>query len=417
MNIFTSYEKLIIKRFLFSKKTDGFISIFSWFSIVGIMIGVAVIIIVMAVMNGFREELTNRLLGINGHLNIYSKNNEIIKGNLNIFESLNLNLDFVPHSQTQALLITDNSSKAVILRGYDNKYLPKDHFLNNKINKGLIFSDNINDIVIGYALANQLGLDINDRIKIAIPKVDKTIFGNIPRFKTLIIKGIFDLGMYEYDQNMVFTHSTIANKLLLLNQGSFNQIEIFLENPFDIDIYQNKLEERISDLNLDLYITSWKDNNRELINALNVEKNVMFLILTLIIIVASMNIISGLIIFVKEKNKDIGILKTIGITNKSLLKIFFSIGLTIGLIGTFFGGVIGILFSFKIKSIQLFFEKIFQTNFFSKEIYYLSNLPAKIDGKEVAYVLLISIIICLVATTFPAYRSIKVDPIKSLKND
>ena len=209
----------------------------------------------------------------------------------------------------------------------------------------------------------------------------------------------------------------IANKLLLLNEGSFNQIEIFLENPFDINIYQNKLEEKISDLNLNLYITSWKDNNRELINALNVEKNVMFLILTLIIIVASMNIISGLIIFVKEKNKDIGILKTIGITNKSLLKIFFSIGLTIGLIGTFFGGVIGILFSFKIKSIQLFFEKIFQTNFFSKEIYYLSNLPAKIDGKEVAYVLLISIIICLVATTFPAYRSIKVDPIKSLKND
>ena len=414
--LFTSYEKLLILRFLYSKKSDGFISIFSWFSIIGITIGVGAIIIVISVMNGFREEITSRLLGINGHLNIYSDQNEILKDELDYFLQLNNNVLLTPLTQTQALLISKDSSKGVFLRGYDLNFISENHFIYNKIKKGKLFS-NKNEIIIGYALAKNLRLKIGDKIKIAIPKTDKTIFGNIPRFKTLNIVGIFNLGMYEYDSNFVFTNSEIANKLILINKESFNKIEVFIDDPNLIEKDQKIINKIINDNNLNFYTENWKQNNSALINALNIEKNVMFLILSLIIIVASMNIISGLIIFVKEKNKDIGILKTLGLSNYSLIKIFISIGFLIGLTGTFFGGLLGILFSTNITSIQNFIEKIFNTNLFSREIYYLSNLPSKLIFIEVFVVLLISIIICLIATTFPAIRSIKIDPIKSLKND
>ena len=415
--LFSSYEILLIKRFLFSKKTDGFISIFSWFSIIGITIGVAAIIIVMAVMNGFREELTSRLLGINGHLNIYSNTGQITKEEVNIIKSDFSDNQLIPLIQTQALVISNEFSKGVFLRGYDNEYLDDLHFLKQNIVEGKLFGNNINDIVIGYVLANKFGLSVGDEIKIAIPKTDNTIFGNIPRFKTLTVSGILNLGMYEYDSSFVFSNISIARKLLVLEDQNFNLIEIFIQSPNNIEIIQDKVNRRIIANNFRLYTSSWKENNSTLINALNVEKNVMFLILTLIILVASMNIISGLIIFVKEKNKDIGILKTIGLSNKSLIKIFLSIGLIIGLIGTIFGGLVGVIFSLNIKSIQFFIENILHTDFFAKEIYYLSNLPSRIDNLEVFYVLIISIIICLIATTIPAYRSMKVDPIKSLKND
>ena len=415
--LFSSYEILLIKRFLFSKKTDGFISIFSWFSIIGITIGVAAIIIVMAVMNGFREELISRLLGINGHLNIYSNSGQITKEEVNIIKSDFSDNQLIPLIQTQALVISNEFSKGVFLRGYDNEYLDDLHFLKQNIVEGKLFGNNINDIVIGYVLANKFGLSVGDEIKIAIPKTDNTIFGNIPRFKTLTVSGILNLGMYEYDSNFVFSNIRIARKLLVLGDQNFNLIEIFIQSPNNIEIIQDKVNRRIIANNFRLYTSSWKENNSTLINALNVEKNVMFLILTLIILVASMNIISGLIIFVKEKNKDIGILKTIGLSNKSLIKIFLSIGLIIGLIGTIFGGLVGVIFSLNIKSIQFFIENILHTDLFAKEIYYLSNLPSRVDNLEVFYVLIISIIICLIATTIPAYRSMKVDPIKSLKND
>ena len=415
--LFSSYEILLIKRFLFSKKTDGFISIFSWFSIIGITIGVAAIIIVMAVMNGFREELISRLLGINGHLNIYSNSGQITKEEVNIIKSDFSDNQLIPLIQTQALVISNEFSKGVFLRGYDNEYLDDLHFLKKNIVEGKLFGNNINDIVIGYVLANKFGLSVGDEIKIAIPKTDNTIFGNIPRFKTLTVSGILNLGMYEYDSSFVFSNISIARKLLVLEDQNFNLIEIFIQSPNNIEIIQDKVNRRIIANNFRLYTSSWKENNSTLINALNVEKNVMFLILTLIILVASMNIISGLIIFVKEKNKDIGILKTIGLSNKSLIKIFLSIGLIIGLIGTIFGGLVGVIFSLNIKSIQFFIEKILNTDLFAKEIYYLSNLPSRVDNLEVFYVLIISIIICLIATTIPAYRSMKVDPIKSLKND
>ena len=253
MMLLYSYERLLIKRFLFSKKTDGFISIFSWFSVIGITIGVAAIIIVMSVMNGFREELTTRMLGINGHLNIYSYEKEITKIE---FDLLNLNkkkYKVYPFTQTQALIITNENSKGVILRGYNKKYIPTNHFLYSNIIKGSIFKNKLNDVVIGYALADQLGLDIGDNIKIAVPKTDKTILGNIPRFKTLSIVGIFNLGMYEYDSNFIFTHTHIANKLVLIENDNSNQLEIFISNPNDIEKTKTEIDQIINDNNLKVY--------------------------------------------------------------------------------------------------------------------------------------------------------------------
>ena len=414
----STYERLLVKRFLFSKKTDGYISVFSWFSVIGIMIGVAAIIIVMSVMNGFREELTTRLLGINGHLNIYSQSEQIAHKEIKLIKNLKIkNIKFFPLVETQALLISNETSKGVYLRGYEKIDILDNHLLSKKIIKGQVFTDNPNDIVIGYALADRLGLAIGDKIKIAIPKTDKTIFGNIPRFKTLQIKGIFNFGMYEYDSNFVFTNPVIPRKLLMIAENNYNKIEVFTENPNNIEEVQSAIDDKIQTINNHLYSLSWKENNSSLINALNVEKNVMFLILTLIILVASMNIISGLIIFVKEKNKDIAILKTIGLSNSSLIKVFMSIGLLIGLIGTSLGVLLGVVFSINISSIQNFLEKCFKTDLFAKEIYYLSSLPSRLDQIEVLYVVIISLIISLFATVFPAYRSSLIDPVKSLKND
>ena len=383
------------------------------------MTGVSVIIIVMSVMNGFREELTTRLLGINGHINIYSSNNETITS----FESeeiINFNNNsyiFFPMIETQALIISGEDSKGIFVRSYRSADLMNKKIISENILSGKIYSDKSNEILIGNIIANKLNLKIGNKVKIAIPKTDKTIFGNIPRFKTLVVSGIFSVGMYEYDSNFIFTSPDISRKLLLLDDGSFTHIEIEINNLSKEKESQRIIDKHISKINPSLYSVTWMQNNSSLINALNVEKNVMFLILVLIILIASMNIISGLIIFVKEKNKDIGILKTIGLDQVSLLKIFASIGLFNGIIGTFFGVVFGILFSLNIQSIQKFIENIFKTDLFSKEVYYLTSLPSRLDYIEIILIIIVSLIISFVSTFLPSYRASKIDPITTIKNE
>ena len=416
--MYSNYEYLLLKRFLFSKKTDGYISIFSWFSVIGIMIGVSVIIIVMSVMNGFRDELTNRLLGINGHMTIYSLDNQITSIQANKIKDFNSNsIELFPMIETQALIVSGENSKGVFIRSYDSDILNNKKLVSENIVKGRIYKDKSNEILIGHALAKKLNLDVLSKVKIAIPKTDKTIFGNIPRFKTLVVSGIFDVGMYEYDFNFIFTNLFISRKLLLLDEGSFTHIEIESVYPSNVKQIQKIINKYLSTINPNLHSVTWMQNNASLLNALKVEKNVMFLILVLIILVASMNIISGLIIFVKEKNKDIGILKTIGLNQLSLLKIFTTIGLVIGIIGTILGVLVGILFSQNIQSIQKFIENIFQIDLFSDEIYYLSSLPSRLDYVEVLLVIVVSLIISLISTLLPAYRASKIDPIKTIKNE
>ena len=416
--MFSKAEILIIKRFLFSKKTEGYVSVFSWFSIIGIALGVAAIIIVMSVMNGFRSNLTERLIGVNSHLNIYSFSDEIkeeqieeMKNKLNIKKYKKV----FSSVETQGLIIKDNTSNGVIIRGY--KEINFDHYLYDKIITKKISSIRFNKIIIGDALANKLNLKIGDKLKIAVPKTDKSLLGNIPRFKTLIIDGIFDFGMYEYDSNLVFISIDLARKLLLIENNIFNRVEFYIENPLLVGIFKDSIDQYITNNSLDLYSLSWIDRNSSLMNALKVEKNVMFLILTLIIIVASMNIISGLIIFVKEKNKDIGILKTLGFNNFSILKIFCVIGFVIGLIGSISGTIIGIMITENLNYIQAILENLLDTQLFSEEVYFLSTLPSDIKYQEVLFVFLISITITILSTIFPAIRASNIDPIDTLKNE
>ena len=411
-------EILITKRFLFSKKTEGYVSIFSWFSIIGIALGVAAIIIVMSVMNGFRVNLTERLIGVNSHLNIYSYNKKI---NLDEVNSLKINLDskaynkFLPSIETQGLVISNEVSKGVIIRGYED--LNSNHYLYNKIITKKLNSINFHQIVIGDALAKDLKLQIGDKLKLAIPKTDKSLLGDIPRFKTLTVSGIFDFGMYEYDFGLVFISLELAQRLLLFEVNYFNRVEFYLDNPLLVDNFKSQVDLNIINKNLSLYSLSWVERNSSLMNALKVEKNVMFLILTLIILVASMNIISGLVIFVKEKNKDIAILKTLGFNKIAILKVFFLIGLIIGLIGTLLGTFFGIIITENLKYIQMILESLLETELFSEEVYFLSTLPSDIKYEEVFFVFFISLIITILSTIFPAIRASNIDPVNILKND
>ena len=411
-------EILIIKRFLFSKKTEGYVSIFSWFSIIGITLGVAAIIIVMSVMNGFRSNLTERLIGVNSHLNLYSFDEKIKKHEIEIIKK---ELDSKSYKkmfssiETQGLVISDNISKGVIMRSY--KEISSEHYLYERIITKKLSSIDFDKIIIGDALAKELNLKIGDKIKIAIPKTDTSLLGSIPRFKTLKIDAIFDFGMFEYDSNLVFISIELSRKLLFFEDETYNRLEFYLYDPLQVNNFKKLINSNIKKNNLNLYSLSWMDRNSSLMNALKVEKNVMFLILTLIIIVASMNIISGLIIFVKEKNKDIGILKTLGFTNLSLLKIFFFIGLSIGLIGTISGTILGIIITENLQMIQYFLENLLHIDLFSEEIYYLSTLPSDIKYQEVLFVFLISIIITILSTIFPSIRASNIDPIDTLKNE
>ena len=411
-------EILITKRFLFSKKTEGYVSVFSWFSIIGIALGVAAIIIVMSVMNGFRANLTERLVGVNSHLNIYSFNKKI---NLEEVNVLNINLDskdydkFLPSIETQGLVISNEISKGVIIRGY--KDLNSNHYLYNKIITKKLSSINFNQIIIGDALANELNLQIGDNLKLAVPKTDKSLLGDIPRFKTLTVTGIFDFGMYEYDVGLVFISLELAHRLLLFEDNHFNRVEFYLKNPLLVDKFKSQVDLNIINKGLSLYSLSWVERNSSLMNALKVEKNVMFLILTLIIVVASMNIISGLVIFVKEKNKDIAILKTLGFSKMGILKVFFLIGLAIGLIGAVLGTFIGIIITENLKYIQVILENLLDTQLFSEEVYFLSTLPSDIKYEEVFFVFFISLIITIISTIFPAIRASNIDPVNILKNE
>ena len=411
-------EILITKRFLFSKKTEGYVSVFSWFSIIGIALGVAAIIIVMSVMNGFRANLTERLVGVNSHLNIYSFNERINLDEINILKT---NLDskdydkLLPSIETQGLVVNNKISRGVIIRGYED--INSNHYLYDQIITKKFNSINFNQIIIGDSLAKDLKLQIGDKLKLAIPKTDKSLLGDIPRFKTLIVSGIFDFGMYEYDIGLVFISLKLAQRLLLFDDNYYNRIELYIDNPLLVNNFKKKIDFNITNKNLNLYSLSWIERNSSLMNALKVEKNVMFLILTLIILVASMNIISGLVIFVKEKNKDIAILKALGFSKIGILKVFFLIGLTIGLIGTVLGTFFGIIITENLKYIQIVLEKFLETELFSEEVYFLSTLPSDIKYEEVFFVFFISLIITILSTIFPAIKASNIDPVNILKNE
>ena len=403
-------EKQIAFRYLKTKKKDGFLNVISIFSFIGISLGVAVLIIVMSVMNGFRAELVNKIVGFNSHIIIQSNNidDDIIL--TNSVELKNLTKDVLQSNSGEVVLINKNFTKGLALRGYSATDFKKLEIF-NKIN----FSDNEdifkeNNIAIGKELSFDLDLKIGDKVLLMSPVGEDTIIGNLPKQESYKISYIFESGLIEFDQNVAFVNINSLENLLNLNSSQRN-IEVYLKSPLKIELSKEKFQRIFKDN----FIYSWADLNRSLFSALKVERNVMFIILSLIIIVAAFNIISGLTILVKNKTKDIAILKSIGVLNKSIYKIFFLIGFYIGFTATIFGVIIGVLFSLYIENIRSFLSQIFDISLFPEEIYFLSKMPSEINIKSIILISFCSILATTIVSIFPARKASKLNPIKALK--
>ncbi len=403
-------ERQIVFRYLKTKKKDGFLNIISIFSFIGISLGVAVLIIVMSVMNGFRAELVDKIVGFNSHIIIQSND---IKNDLKLTNSKNikkLSLSTLESSMGEVVLINKNLTKGLSLRGYKvNDFKKLEIFKNIDFSKNNKIFDK-NNISIGKELSFDLGLNVGDNVLLMSPIGEDTIIGNLPKQEVYKISYIFDSGLLEFDQNVAFVNiNSLAN---LLNQDTTNRnIEVYLKSPQEIE--NAKIEfQKVFTKN---FIYTWADLNRSLFSALKVERNVMFIILSLIIIVAAFNIISGLTILVKNKTKDIAILKSIGVLNKSIYKIFFLIGFYIGLTATIFGVIIGVLFSIYIENIRAFLSQIFDISLFPEEIYFLSKMPSEINIQSIILISFCSILSTTIVSIFPAKKASKLDPIKALK--
>ena len=403
-------ERQIVFRYLKTKKKDGFLNIISIFSFIGISLGVAVLIIVMSVMNGFRAELVDKIVGFNSHIIIQSND---IKNDLKLTNSKNiknLSSSTLESSMGEVVLINKNFTKGLSLRGYKVS-----DFKKLEIFKNIDFSKNNkifdkNNISIGKELSFDLGLNVGDNVLLMSPIGEDTIIGNLPKQEVYKISYIFESGLLEFDQNVAFVNiNSLTN---LLNQDATNRnIEVYLKSPLEIE--NAKIEfQKVFTKN---FIYTWADLNRSLFSALKVERNVMFIILSLIIIVAAFNIISGLTILVKNKTKDIAILKSIGVLNKSIYKIFFLIGFYIGLTATIFGVIIGVLFSIYIENIRTFLSQIFDISLFPEEIYFLSKMPSEINIQSIILISFCSILATTIVSIFPAKKASKLDPIKALK--
>ena len=400
-------ENKIAFRYLKTRKKDGFLNVISIFSFIGISLGVAVLIIVMSVMNGFRTELVNKILGFNSHIIIQSHHTIIDENKRNKLSEISKN--YFLSSSGEVVLINKNFTKGLAVRGYKTdefKFLPifeKENKDKDKILKG-------KTIAIGKELSYDLNLIIGDKILLMSPKGEQTIIGNLPKQEIFTIELIFDSGLADFDRNVIFTNINNLDDLLNIDRTSRN-LEIFLKDPLNIE-EAKLLTQKIFPDNL---IYSWADINKPLFSALKVERNVMFIILSLIIIVAAFNIISGLTILVKNKTKEIAILKSIGVLNKSITKIFFLVGFYIGLTATIFGVIVGVLFSVYIENIRIFLSKIFDITLFPEEIYFLSKMPAEIDLFSVGVISISSIVSTIIVSIFPAIKASKLDPIQSLK--
>jgi lipoprotein-releasing system permease protein len=404
-------EFLIIKRYLKPKRKEGILKVISIFSFLGIGLGVATLIIVMSVMNGFRSELINKLLLFQPHISVYQfsdfdfakdKINELLK--IQNIKSKKVNLTY----SIQSLVITNNANKGVVLRGLNKKDFLNDELLNKKIIDGNISKFGNNYISIGSNLAEQLGVWIDKEITILSSKKESTPLGNLPEQYTFKIGSVYKSGIYEFDNNyIIFDVSTSQD--FLSGYAKDKNIEIRLENPDLAEKVKNILS------NQTFQVFSWIDNNKSFYDALLIERNVMFIILTLIIIVASFNIISGLTILVKNKTKEVAILKTLGFSSYSINKIFFITGSTIGSAGTVFGVLLGVLFSYYIENIRLFLGSAFNIEIFPAEIYFLSQMPSEIHWPTIILISIVSLLITFLASIFPSIKASKVNPIESLK--
>jgi lipoprotein-releasing system permease protein len=411
--MFTPFERMMAGRYLRARKAEGFVSVIAGFSFLGIMLGVATLIIVMSVMNGFREELVSRILGLNGHLNVYA-----VTGPLYDYPAMTERIKNTagvqsvrPMIEGQVLVSTGAMASGAMARGLSREDFATKPILSEGITAGTLTGFTEGNVAIGSEMARRMNLKIGDGLTLLSPKGKATPFGTVPRSARYTVAIIFDVGMYEYNNGFVFMPLESAQKFFQM-ENAVNTLEIMVDSPMNISRVKNDVSFAVQN---EAKVYDWRDANKSFINALNVERNVMFLILTLIIIVAAFNIISSMIMLVKDKGKDIAIMRTMGATRSMMLRIFMLTGASIGFAGTFAGAVLGIAFATNIESIRRFLERATNTELFADEIYFLSKLPAIIEWEEVTVVIGMALVISIAATIYPAWRASRLDPVEALR--
>jgi len=408
--LFTTVEKLITTRNLRPKKKEGFLKVISVFSFLGIMLGVATLIIVMSVMNGFRTELTEKILGFNSHITIKPYSNNISEEFYSNLQEEYKNTKVIKAYNGEAVVMMSDSAKGVLIRGIDSEKVEEMDFFKKNIIDGELSNFVDGTIILGKQLAIELGVVVGDKINIMSSSSVSTLLGAIPKQSSYKIISVFSSGLYEFDRNVAFFN--LEDSLSFFEKTSDDIIlEIFLENPLNADKYKKEIQSK----NSNFYVNSWSDLNKSFFSALKVERNVMFLILTLIIIVAAFNIISGLTILIKNKTKEIGILKSLGLSKKSIVKSFFLTGFLIGFFATVVGVIFGIIFSVYIEEIRQFLSTVFNLQIFPEDVYFLNEMPSEINVKSILSISIFSIVITTLASLFPSLAVTKIEPIKALK--
>lgn len=412
---FSPVERMLATRYMRARRAEGFISVIAWFSLAGITLGVATLIIVMSVMNGFRAELVDRILGLNGHVAIYSTEGNGIKN----YDDLALSITempgiiaITPQIEGQVMATKNAVSLGAVIRGVRWSDLAARKPLWDSLNQKAIagFRDD-GGVLIGKTMAFKTGIAPGGTITLTTARGKATAFGTLPTRRSFKVAGIFDVGMHEYDSSFIFMPLDVAGDFLGL-PTSVSGLEIYVDDPQNIAFYRTTIA-GLLDENLRAF--DWLDRNKSFLNALAVERNVMFLILTLIILVAAFNIVSSMIMLVRSKNADIAVLRTMGASGGSILRIFLMTGASIGIVGTATGSVLGMLFCWKIDAIKEFLEGLSGTELFAAEIYFLSNLPAKVDPQEVLMVIVMAISLSFLASLYPAWRATRIAPAEALR--
>ena len=408
--MFTKAERLISLRNLRPKKKEGFLKIISIFSFLGIMLGVSILIIVMSIMNGFKTDLTKKILGLNPHVIIQPNGFEL---NDSYIKELKLNFNNISLSRSfsgEGIIISNNSAKGVILKGINKSEKKIIEFFENFKIKGNLKNLDKNNVFIGNELAFNLNLKEGDNLSIMSSAFIATPLGSLPKQENFKVAGIFSTGFLEFDQNVIYLN--IQDALSIFDKQNKDQnIEIYLDDPLKANLYKNKIEK----INQNYFIYTWSDLNRSLFSALKVERNVMFIILSLIVVVAAFNIISGLTILIKNKTKEIAILKTLGLSNKSIKKSFFLTGFTIGFISTITGIILGILVSINIEKLRLLLSSVFNLEIFPSDIYFLDKLPSEVNFNSIFIIFIISLLISAIASYLPAMRISKMKTFRALR--